>query len=298
MLLHVNWQQQHPEKGLFLILQQKQKTSNHETDKQSEDNATWFFEYRALLNSKLTTLITSLTSAYTTDLDASMGAQSNTQISYDWETKSAMQGITGQKDTDNATIVDPGAARSAYAYFNSYGMITMASSPSSTDWSGDDDTAAGLGATATITYKNNSMSGNPSVGTIGGTSTFLTGGSSTFLLDNLKIDFLDSTNNKFTSNKGQTVALTATGISSSADIGNNLEMALYKFFKKPENFDLLRFGLFQDVFIVGTSSLPTGSQVQGSIKLNYEIPTVSTDSLFNKSVIRCTQERYAAFFHS
>ncbi|MFN8577409.1 MAG: hypothetical protein U0354_11170 [Candidatus Sericytochromatia bacterium] len=49
--------------------------SNHETDKQAEENATWFFEYKALLNSKLTTLTTALTSAYTADLDASMTSQ-------------------------------------------------------------------------------------------------------------------------------------------------------------------------------------------------------------------------------
>jgi hypothetical protein len=278
----------------------KAKVSNHETDKQSEDNATWFFEYRALLNSKLTTLVTSLTSAYTTDMDASMGAQSNAKITYPWGTKNAMQGITGQKDASNATIVDPGSARTAYAYFNTYGFATAVSSPLSlpatpsgtpAGWAGDDYESSPSGTTVSLT---STSSGSK----VEGTSTFLTGGNSNFLLDNLQINFTNTSQNSYSSNRLAGTIITSPGVLSGAKVGNNLEMALYKFFAKPENFDILRFGLFQDVFIVGTSSLPTGSQVQGSIRLNYEVPSVTTDPLFNKSVIRVTQERYAAFFHS
>jgi hypothetical protein len=291
-------------KGVTYDPTSKAKISNHETDKQSEDNATWFFEYKALLNSKLTTLTTALTSAYTTDLDASMGAQSNSKVSYPWLTKNAMQGLTGQKDIDGSTMVDPGAARTAYAYFNTFGYTTISSSPTTTagtgapGWSGDDTDASPLGTTASIVSAN-------SGGIVSGTSTFTTGGTSQFLLDNLQIDFSDTTKNKYTKDGSAlsgriagNVITTSPGVTTSGNVGNNVEMTLYKFFAKPENFDILRFGLFQDVFVVGTSSLPTGSQVQGSIKLNYEVPASSSDPLQNKAIIRITQERYAAFFHS
>jgi hypothetical protein len=252
----------------------KARISNHETDKQAEDNATWFFEYRALLNSKLTTLTTSLTSAYTTDMDASMGFQG-----YSWGTKNAMQGITGGKN-GTTTYVDPGAARTAYAYFKTFG------SPNVTDyittWDGTTATPAVEGATVTVQFVSNSVTNS-----VTGTTTFLTGGTSTFILDQLFVDQTNTANNVFTHNKGN--AISVAGITTGKKVGNQFELTLYKFFAKPENLDLLRLGLFQNVFVVGTSSLPTGSQVQGSVKLDYDQ---------NTGRIVCTQERYAAFFHS
>lgn len=280
--------------------------SNHETDKQAEENATWFFEYKALLNSKLTTLTTALTSAYTTDLDSSMSDTS-------WG-KNAMQGITGQQisATNTNPILDPGAARTAVSYFRRYGFNPT------------DDTAVDIYGTGTTKSENASFNltlvganndatyhpgwapasainypipptTNP---TISGTPTFLSGGSNTqpLVLDQLMIHYTDSKQNKYVNDK-DVYGRTAEDVEADddptrrdyKDVGNQFEKTLYKFFAKPENYDLLRFGFFDNLYIVGTSSLATGSQVQGSIRLDFDKENY---------VIKIVQERFSAFFHS
>ncbi|MFN8671459.1 MAG: hypothetical protein U0457_05150 [Candidatus Sericytochromatia bacterium] len=299
----------------------RSRVSAHETDKQAEDNATWYFEYRALLNSKLTTLITSLTSAYTTDLDAAMGASStSTPAGNSWGTKTAMQGLTGQKLTPTSdAFIDPGAARTTFAYLNGFNTSTPGNPstpvgtnsitvPNAPDWKG---TSAGVVAdiAASVTMSYNYQDPATAVAansTISGTTSFLAGGSSTFILDKLKVN-MDPYNfpplgvapftnvNRFDNDKLQELDSFTRDVTGNdaarqtRNIGNNFEYTLYKFFEKPENLDLIRFGLFNDVYVVGTSSLPTGSQTQGSISLNW-------DSLDQK--IRIKQERYACFFHS
>lgn len=252
----------------------KAQVSNHEIDKQTEDNSTWFFEYRALLNSKLTTLTTSLTSAYTTDMDASMGAAGP------WGTKNAMQGRTGEKPSGATTAaIDPGAARTAYSYFKTFGSLTMGAG----DWSGSNSVSAPEGQTASLAYSY----GGGTNKLVSGTTTFITGGEEGFLLDELKVSLIDPSQSAYKSGKATKVIVA--GVTAFAEVGNQMELTLYKFFSRPENIDLLRFGLFQNIFIVGTSSLPTGSQCQGSVKLDWDQ---------NTGTIKCTQERYAAFFHS
>jgi hypothetical protein len=257
------------------------KKSNHETDKQSEDNATWVFEYRALLNSKLTTLITSLTTAYTTDMDASMGYQDA-----GWGGKNAMQGVTGVKSTANATIIDPGAARSTYAYLKTWmnAPATLPQGWGTGNWTGDSSNAVNSAA-------DEGASGRMTLGTsnIAGTTTFMSGGDVNFLLDRLNVNIANTLQNNYLAAKS--IYLTDDLISNPAlaQVGNNFERTLYKFFARPENLDILRFGLFKDVYVVGTSSLPTGSQMQGSLSLNWEQ---------NSGTVKIVQERYACFYHS
>lgn len=259
------------------------KKSNHETDKQSEDNATWVFEYRALLNSKLTTLITSLTTAYTTDMDAAMGYNNDPL----WGSKNAMQGVTGVKSTANATIIDPGAARSTYAYLKTW-VNTPATIPQgwgTGNWTGDSNTlgpnaAADEGASGRMTLGTSNMSG---------TTTFMSGGDVNFLLDRLNVNLANTLQNNYLSTKSNPLTDTLISNPALAQVGNNFERTLYKFFARPENLDILRFGLFKDVYVVGTSSLPTGSQMQGSLSLNWD----NTNGL-----VRIVQERYACFYHS
>lgn len=287
----------------------KAKVSNHETDKQAEDNATWFFEYKALLNSKLTTLTTSLTSAYTTDLDASMGLQLAV-----WGGKTAMQGITGNSIIAGSPNLDAGAARTAYGYLtgfttmseNGAGAKGKVGTPSDATWRGDSASSSSQTASVIILPDQTQSDG------ITGTTTFVN--SSSFVLDNLHIDFKDTaptktgstvipigsagaTGNYYDNDKDAATVErnildeynAADGSSNFQKIGNNFEMTLFKFFAKPENFDLLRFGLFDNLYIVGTSSLATGSQVQGSVSLTW-------DNNNGKIVIK--QERFAAFYHS
>lgn len=309
----------------------KARVSAHEIDRQSEDNATWYFEYRALLNSKLTTLITSLTSAYTTDLDASMGQKMAT-----WGDKNAMQGLSGSlapgasAAAGDRPLVDPGAARTTVAYLSKFGLVGTAgavnlltpvngSAATNVNWGGGDGTVPTFTASdPTVTLSLNFATGasattaSPSVT---GTTTFMSGGSADFVLDNLHVNmdpynfspdttgvaprgmgvgnanynYYDNTKSSNLSSYDRKPDDTTDPVVAERGIGNNLEFTLYKFFERPENLDLIRFGFFKDVYVVGTSSLPTGSQIQGSLSMDWDQAG---------GIIRIKQERYAAFFHS
>lgn len=285
--------------------------SNHEIDKQAEENATWFFEYKALLNSKLTTLTTTLTSAYTTDLDAAMAKTDPL-----WNNRNAMQGITGTRDGSGNTIIDPGAMRTAYSYLRTYGInVTSPPNaagspyPAGTDWSGYGTDANTPTVAASFTF-NGTLNGTTGVdqdpGTAGaqtnitnkvqGTTSFLTG--SEIALERLEIDLRDAKNNDYTNAKTAWSGYPE-NIAPGKRISNNLQLSLYRFFSKPENYDLLRFGLMDNLYVVGTSSLATGSQIQGSLSLKYQIDTKGTASAADdEAYIEVRQERFSCFFHS
>jgi len=270
--------------------------SNHETDKQAEDNTTWLYEYKALLNSKLTTLTTSLSSAYTTDLDASM----TSSLAVWGGNKNAMQGITGTRGSGADVQQDPGAARTAYAYFSTWTNTVGASFSGAADaWSGGDNTIAETAINGAITFNPETTTGT-SLGTVvtqvGGTTSFISGGRSgtnVLLLDKLNLDLSKAEENYYDSDKDilsdLSVSFQTTAGGEDTLIGNNFQRTLWRFFSDRQNMDLIRFGLFNDLIIVGTSSLPTGSQVQGSISLNWNATDGSID---------ISQERFAAFYHS
>lgn len=281
--------------------------SNHETDKQNEDNTTWFLEYKALLNSKLTTLITTLTNAYTTDLDAAMGTPRG---GLPW-TKTSMQGETGSlydHDGNPATagkaMLDPGAMRASYAYINSFNSNVAPASVTpgnANSWyqdygnSGTNNTELQPGSYS-IAYNAGAGVAN-TASAFSGTTTFVT--SKTFELDRLEVN-MSVVNQTPGQPNLPTYTVTKADKPNMADtfyngkkIGNNFLLSLYKFFEKSENIDLLRFGMFKDVYVVGTSSLPTGSQMQGSISLNWITPSGATNGY-----VSIQQERFAAFYHS
>lgn len=312
----------------------RERVSNHETDKQFEDNMTWLFEYMALLNSRLTTLTTALTSAYTTDLDAAMGKKTTSDNGpVTWGNKSAMQGITGLKDTgnNNAIIVDPGAARTTMAYLTTYGddpAVNVAANL----WAGTGATAGGQAnfgqslaiSSGSFTDGANTYGSAAGNEVIAGTTSFVSGSNEagTMVLDLMYVN-LDVTGNPSTvqaagidtspgSNHGnhfirdknfnrfQDVSLGGAGdvmYNSYRQVGSNLEKKLFEFFTKRQNLDIIRFGLFNDIYVVGTSSLPSGSQIQGSIKLNFEVKS-NANGGNGAGFITITQERFSAFFHS
>lgn len=74
-------------------------------DQENDDNATFFFEYQALLRTRIQQLITDLTAALTRDLDGAMAQARN-----EWGGRKAMQGfsIAGGEDA--------GAARASYNF--------------------------------------------------------------------------------------------------------------------------------------------------------------------------------------
>jgi hypothetical protein len=87
-------------------------------DQENDDNATFFFEYQALLRTRIQQLITDLTAALTRDLDGAMAQARN-----EWGGRKAMQGfsIAGGEDA--------GAARTSYNFMagfaNSAALATV-----------------------------------------------------------------------------------------------------------------------------------------------------------------------------
>jgi len=292
--------------------------SNHETDKQNEDNTTWFLEYKALLNSKLTTLITSLTSAYVTDLDAAMGTPSK-KLNLDWD-KQNMQGNTGEYymvGSQRKVALDPGAMRTTFAYIKTFNKDITSSyvrdlALSTTTGLGGGDDNNGSWYKSILEHLSNNTQEQPGTYYIrvpnfkrtidsisiekeyldgfSGTTTFVTG--SPFELERLQVSLNNTIGNTSLRPTYIITKIDKDGLETQyvgRNIGNNFLLTLYKFFERPENIDLLKFDMFKDVYVVGTSSLPTGSQVQGSISLNWNS---------QGGYISIQQERFAAFYHS
>jgi hypothetical protein len=225
-----------------------------------------------------------------------------------------MQGKTGEFyfDNNNAkkTMLDPGAMRSTFAYIKTFNSninpnnndvkdaINGGGDDNNGSWYKDygqsltDNTEVQPG-TYYISYDtgpSNPSKPDTKMDAFSGTTTFVT--STDFELDRLQVNL---------NNIVGVASLQPTYVVTKADkaeldpqyqgkkIGNNFLLTLYKFFERPENIDLLRFDMFKDVYVVGTSSLPTGSQMQGSISLNWDS---------QNGFIKIKQERFAAFYHS
>jgi len=277
-------------------LTSKAKQSLHEMDKQAEENSTYLYEYKALLNSKLTTLTTALTSAYTTDLDSCMGAVAGGSVSF---VKSAMHGITGTLNTDGETIIDPGAARTAKAYFEKWanGSALTISTGTDTTIYGTSTTqsqsvSAGFtwnpGGTIPASLVGGKVSGTTTIINAVNTDKSTSDAGNPLTVDEMSIDFVmnnQNTTSFINTKQSQIGGDTLAG----KNIGNQFELTLYNFFSKKENHDVIKFGLFDNIYVSGTSSLPTGSQVQGALSVAWDQDT-------GKVII--TQQKFSAFFHS
>lgn len=260
----------------------------NDQDKQNDENATFIFEYRALLNSRLQQLITKLTNAYTSDLDSAMGSKLAT-----WGSKDAMQGATPE---------DPGAARVTYAYYSQWTSgagnekVTRGGSASTMEAYGDGTTGASTsGESSEFTIENNSSWDDPSgfdstyvlmnddLTISRGTSSFQSGstsdGTTEYLLGSFGVDFYAAAG---TDN--------VTGLENS-----EFQKALHKALQKRDNFDIMRWGLLgkdgDAIYIASTTTLATGSQIQGTLKLEY----IGTG---RSGYVTIKQNRWAAFYHS
>lgn len=261
-------------------------TSRHKTqlsniEVQNEDNTTFLFEYRAYLNSQLTTLITKLTNALTSDLDTMM----TTSAQFG---KPAMQGHTGSgADGKN---VDPGAGRVAWTFLGTWGTLggytdQVAYAPNATPGNGyQRSIAASNGTTAdgTIAVMNYSASNAADPN------------------DRLQVFFRDQSLNEYTNNKQHRVNVTNTE-AQAAKAGNMFEEILYKESLSRVFRQILTAGLFQDLVISAATSLATGSQVQASINLGGRS---THDTTANPSQdarvweIDVLVNRFTAFYHT
>lgn len=252
-----------------------------ETDKQNDDNLTFLFEYRALLNSRVQTLITQLSNALASDLDVAMNAD-NARWGND---RPAMNGLSTN------TVQDAGAGRTAYNYLMGWFGTRVETDATALGpgnvgpADGFDITFGGVlnargngtivtaqaGVTVDVMNLANLQLGNPS-----------------FIFQNVSSDTATGAghNRLDDSFSGP---LGAAALASNAK--NLFEKVLFDAISSVEMRPVLSSGLFKNLVVAASSSLPTGSQLQASFNLSY-----TGNQEGGQLVIKA--DKITAFYHS
>ncbi|MGV3526106.1 MAG: hypothetical protein ACO1RX_17940 [Candidatus Sericytochromatia bacterium] len=240
-----------------------------ETDKQNDDNLTFLFEYRALLNSRVQTLIAQLSNALASDLDIAINATNAA-----WgDDRPAMNGLSTN------VVQDAGAGRTAYNYLMGWfetGNITQnaaltpvppavvvgPAAPFAGGFTGgagvnSANTGGALNATGTGTIVT-AESGVADIMLIDN----LRGGNPTFSYENDSSGVFNRLDDSFNSPLG------AAAINANAK--NLFEKVLFDAVSSVEYRSVLSSGLFRNLVVSASSSLPSGSQIQASFNLNFE----------------------------
>jgi len=275
----------------------KGKAAIAQTEVQEEDNTTFLFEYRAYLNSQLTTLVTKLTNALTSDLDVSM-----MRISPSFGGKSNMQGRT-----DNVNM-DPGAGRVSQEYLGTWrsaGQITVNQSVDQGPWA---MSGSGPGSwtldiqdgTKTQSNTSNSASGTFAVITYGNNPI----GTNTIPNDTLMVNFNNLSGNKYNQAGKQTSFNVTDTAATNASAGNKFEEVLFRESRTAVFRNILKADLLRDLVVSASSSLSTGSQVQASISLNARMsdkspyPSLTSPGGPWNAAVDMFLTRFTAFYHT
>lgn len=273
-----------------------------ETDKQNDDNLTFLFEYRALLNSRVQTLITQLSNALASDLDIAINA-SNPR----WEApvQAGEGGRPAMNGLSSNTIQDAGAGRSAYnflmGWFENSSIQTAGSVNAIDNYSVGADGIKRIGpaesfaADFTTADLNAPAPGTPRPGTDNAPAGTLriNGGTSTIVSAPVSLaDVLDITNLRtgnpsylYANRSSDVVAGGGTtnynvlddsfdgplgAAARNAQAKNLFEKILFDAVSSVEYRPVLSSGLFKNLVVAASSSLPTGSQMQASFNLTYQ----------------------------
>lgn len=260
-----------------------------ETDKQNDDNLTFLFEYRALLNSRLQTLITQLSNALASDLEVAMSA-SNAAWAND---RSAMNG------NSTSTAQDAGAARTAYNFMTGWmpGVsIPPVLPPSYPAFSGvasgtppvfrvGPDTPYDMTFSSSVAGGNNFNVGPPAVADrtirVAGTATLTQ--ADTGLIDVLVVQGLNGLGTpqyKFANRNSETTSGLENVLNDSfsgplgveatiQDAKNLFQKVLFDAVSSVEYRPVLSSGLFKNIIVSASASLASGSQAQASISMTY-----------------------------
>lgn len=255
-----------------------------ETDKQNDDNLTFLFEYRALLNSRVQTLITQLSNALASDIDVAMNATNAA-----WgNSRPAMNGLSTN------TAQDAGAGRTAYNFLTGWFTDVAVVGPLDP---GGGNTAPGAAFTLTGTGASGSLQAR-------GTGTIVTAQAGV-VVDTLNIANLYSGSPTF-QYANINSASDATPLDNRLDDGFNgplgaaatsvraknlFEKVLFDSVSSIEFKPVLSSGLFKNLVIAASSSLPTGSQLQASFNLSYQ-------GTQNGGSLSITMDKMTAFYHS
>lgn len=275
-----------------------------ETDKQNDDNLTFLFEYRALLNSRVQTLITQLSNALASDLDVAMNATN----SYAWNAdRPAMNGLSTN------TIEDAGAGRTSYNFLIGWlsrsnlasqglaGTQTVTPPPPGTPYQ-----VTPPSSNYDVTYTGTNAAGTANGITINarGTAGIVTAQSGN--IDNLNIQNLYSGNPTFLYSNAD--AEVSPGVdndnrlndtfngplgaaAAQAGAKNLFQKVLFDVVSSIEYKAVLSSGLFKNLVVAASSSLPTGSQAQASFQLTYQGSQDGGSVVINLDKLTC-------FYHS
>lgn len=254
-----------------------------ETDKQNDDNLTFLFEYRALLNSRLQTLITQLSNALAADLEVAMSS-SNSR----WNNnRSAMNG------NSTSTVQDAGAGRTAFNFM--MGWMTTAAEAQ----------AGALGAAPTgpdqlfdVTFNSagsNGINAAPINGPTIANRGIRVAGSATLtqadpgLVDVLYVSGINGIGTpsfRYSNDDSDDQAGAGTnpnpqnvlnnsfsgplGVEADLQDAKNLfQKVLFDAVSSIEYRSVLSSGLFKNIIVSSSASLASGSQAQGSISMTY-----------------------------
>lgn len=236
-----------------------------ETDKQNDDNLTFLFEYRALLNSRVQTLIAQLSNALASDLDIAINATNAA-----WgDDRPAMNGLSTN------VLQDAGAGRTAYNYLMGWfetanitqddALINDPVGPAN-PFAGEFTGGVGVDSANTFGALNATGTGTIVTAESGVADIMLIdnlrGGNPTFSYENVSSGAFNRLDDSFNSPLG------AAAINANAK--NLFEKVLFDAVSSVEYRSVLSSGLFRNLVVSASSSLPSGSQIQASFNLNFE----------------------------
>lgn len=249
-----------------------------ETDKQNDDNLTFLFEYRALLNSRVQTLITQLSNALASDLDIAMNAPNAFWAS----DRPAMNGLSTN------TLQDAGAGRTAYNYLMGWYSTAASTALGGTQPPANAYNGNFTGATGTLNARGTmgivTAQTGQAIDSLSITSLYSS--NPTFLYANTDADNSGGDNRLNDSFNGP---LGAAAIQARAK--NLFEKVLFDSVSSIEYKAVLSSGLFKNLVVAASSSLPSGSQLQASFNLSYQGSQDSGSVVINVDKMTC-------FFHS
>lgn len=268
-----------------------------EIDKQNDDNLTFMFEFRSLLNTRLQTLLTSLSNALASDLDIAMNA-SNLLWGND---RAAMSGNT------IPTLQDAGGGRVTYNYM--MGWMDNAAGVAATQY--DDDGAAPAPPPRRVDPATGinwqfTNTGGAAVDAVGTTTLnsavnagvgakvvdimdITLGAASTFMYRGIDADVTIANGHNVMDDSFENSPLATQAVASRAK--NLTEKVLYDSLSSIEFRSVLSSGLFKNIIVSASSSLPTGSQAQASLNLSYTGTDEGGELVIN-------MDKFTAFYSS
>lgn len=276
-----------------------------ETDKQNDDNLTFLFEYRALLNSRMQTLITQLSNALSSDLEVAMSSSNNR-----WANdRSAMAGNT------TSTAQDAGAGRTAYNFM--MGWMTAATETNAAALNpatGPDATRVEPDDLFDVTFTSAGSNGidvAPINGPAIANRAIRVAGSATLaqtdpgLIDVLYVGGINGIGTpayRFANNSSDDVVANRNVLNNSfagplgveatiQDAKNLFQKVLFDTISSVEYRPVLSSGLFKNIIVSASASLANGSQAQASFSMTFN---GTQDG--GRLDISC--DKFTAFFHS